>query len=97
MFFGVKDLCVNYGKLEVLKGVSLEVPEGKISVLLGANGSGKSTLFRAVTGLVPPGEWSQLIKAAILVFIIGSTLVAVAWSAYFSYIIRGTVEKTLSR
>lgn len=62
MFFAVKDLCVNYGKLEVLKGVSLSIPESKISVLLGANGSGKSTLFRAVTGIIPPvsGEvWFQ--------------------------------------
>ncbi len=37
-----------------------------------------------LTGLVPPGERAHLIKAAILVFIIGSTLIAVAWSAYFS-------------
>lgn len=50
-----------------------------------------------LTGLVPPGEWSPLIKAAILIFIIGSTLVAVAWSAYFSYIIRGTIEKLMSQ
>ncbi len=50
-----------------------------------------------LTGLVPPGEWSQLIKAAILVFIVGSTLVVVAWSAYFSYIVRGAIEKLISR
>ncbi len=50
-----------------------------------------------LTGLVPPGEWSRLMKAAILVFIVGSTLVVVAWSAYFSYIIRGTVEKLISK
>ncbi len=50
-----------------------------------------------LTGLVPPGEWSRLTKAAILVFIVGSTLIVVAWSAYFSYIIRGTVEKLISK
>ena len=50
-----------------------------------------------LTGLVPTGEWSRLIKAAILVFIVGSTLVAVAWSAYFSYIIRGAIEKAISK
>ena len=50
-----------------------------------------------LTGLVPPGEWSRLIKAAILVFIVVSTLIVVAWSAYFSYIIRGTVEKAISK
>jgi len=53
MFFSVENLCVNYDKLEVLKDLSLEIPEGGISVLLGANGSGKSTLFKAVTGLHP--------------------------------------------
>jgi len=54
MFFAVENLCVNYDKLEVLKDLSLNIPEGRISVLLGANGSGKSTLFKAVTGLLPP-------------------------------------------
>ena len=54
MFFSVKDLCVNYGKLEVLKGVNLDIPEGEISVLLGANGSGKSTLLKTISGLNQP-------------------------------------------
>jgi branched-chain amino acid transport system ATP-binding protein len=51
MFLSIKDLFVNYGKLEVLKGVSMEIEEGKISLLLGANGSGKSTLLKTITGL----------------------------------------------
>ncbi len=54
MFLSVRDLYVNYGKTEVLKGVSLEVEEGKISLLLGANGSGKSTLFKTVSSLKHP-------------------------------------------
>ena len=54
MFFSIKDLFVNYGKLEVLKGVNLDIPEGEISVLLGANGSGKSTLLKTISGLNRP-------------------------------------------
>lgn len=54
MFLSIRDLFVNYGKLEVLTGVSMEIEEGKISVLLGANGSGKSTLLNTIFGLVHP-------------------------------------------
>jgi len=54
MFLSIRDLYVNYGKTEVLKGASLEFEEEKISLLLGANGSGKSTLFKAVSGLKRP-------------------------------------------
>ena len=46
-----------------------------------------------LTGLVPKGEWSELIKAAIIIFIIGSTLFVLAWSAYFTYIIRASLKK----
>ena len=54
MFLSITDLFVNYEKLEVLKGVSMEIEEGKISLLLGANGSGKSTLLKTITGLNRP-------------------------------------------
>lgn len=40
-----------YGSIEVLKGVSLEVPERSIVTLLGANGAGKTTTVRTITGL----------------------------------------------
>lgn len=51
----VENLLVSYGGIEALKGISLEVPDGKIVTLIGANGAGKSTLLRSVMGLVKPG------------------------------------------
>ncbi len=47
------DLCVSYGGIRALSGVSFEVPKGAIVSLLGANGAGKSTTVRAVSGIVP--------------------------------------------
>ncbi len=38
--------------------------------------------------LVPDGEWASLIKAGIMIFIIGCTLLIIAWSAYFTYVVR---------
>ena len=54
MFVSLKELFVNYGKLEVLKGVSMEIERSRISLLLGANGSGKSTLLKTISGLNRP-------------------------------------------
>ena len=44
----IKDLHVSYGGIQALRGVSLNVPDGKIVTLIGANGAGKSTLMRRV-------------------------------------------------
>jgi len=54
----VNDLVVSYGGIEALKGISLEVPDGKIVTLIGANGAGKSTLLRSIIGLVKPDKGS---------------------------------------
>jgi len=45
-----------YGKSHILHGVSLHVPEGKVTALLGRNGAGKTTTLRSVMGLTPPRE-----------------------------------------
>ncbi|MDA8409065.1 MAG: ABC transporter ATP-binding protein [Treponema sp.] len=47
----VKNLKVNYGRIEAIKDVSFEVPDGKIVTLIGANGAGKTTTLRALSGL----------------------------------------------
>ncbi len=49
----VKNLRVHYGKIEVLKGVSLDVRAGEIVTVIGGNGAGKTSLLRAVSGLAP--------------------------------------------
>ena len=52
----IKDLKVNYGGIEAVKGISFDVPEGKIVTLIGANGAGKSSTLRTIAGLVKPAE-----------------------------------------
>ncbi|HPL54253.1 MAG TPA: ABC transporter ATP-binding protein [Bacillota bacterium] len=52
----IDNLVVAYGGIEALKGISLEVEEGKIVTLIGANGAGKSTTLRSVMGLVKPKQ-----------------------------------------
>ena len=47
----VRDVVVNYGRIEALHGVSLLVREGELVTLLGANGAGKTTMMRAISGL----------------------------------------------
>ena len=54
VILSVKDLQVNYGGIEAVKGISFDVPEGNIVTLIGANGAGKSTTLKAIAGLVKP-------------------------------------------
>jgi iron(III) transport system ATP-binding protein len=50
----IADIALRYGDNEILKGVSVAVPPGKVVALLGPSGSGKTTLLRAVAGLERP-------------------------------------------
>lgn len=50
----VEHLSVNYGHIEALKNVSVEVVKGQICSIIGANGAGKSTLLKTISGLVKP-------------------------------------------
>jgi len=50
----VTDLRAAYGKIEALKGISLEVKQGEIVTLIGANGAGKSTTLKTISGQLHP-------------------------------------------
>jgi len=50
----VEGLSVFYGGIHALRGIDIEVPEGKIITLIGANGAGKSTTLNSIIGLVKP-------------------------------------------
>jgi branched-chain amino acid transport system ATP-binding protein len=50
----IRDLHSFYGDAHILRGVSLDVPPGRVIALLGRNGMGKTTLIRSIMGLAPP-------------------------------------------
>lgn len=50
----VKNLQKNYGKLEILKGIDLEIHKGEVVVVIGPSGSGKSTFLRCLNLLEQP-------------------------------------------
>jgi branched-chain amino acid transport system ATP-binding protein len=58
MLLELDDLHVHYGKIEAIRGISVEVDEGEIVTLIGANGAGKSTTLKTISGLrsVSQGE-----------------------------------------
>ena len=50
----IRNLQVNYGPIQAIRGIDLDVEEGKIVALLGANGAGKTTTLRAISGVLKP-------------------------------------------
>ena len=58
----VNDLCVSYGKIAALKGISFDVYPGEIVAILGANGAGKTTTLNALTGVLKAKSGTALFK-----------------------------------
>jgi branched-chain amino acid transport system ATP-binding protein len=52
----ITNLHAGYGKVEVLHGISLEVPKGRVVTLIGSNGAGKTTTMRAICGMIAPTQ-----------------------------------------
>src|SRR6201990_2669486 len=50
----ITNLVAGYGKVQVLHGISIEVPRGQVVTLIGSNGAGKTTTMRAVSGMIRP-------------------------------------------
>ncbi len=60
--FEVRNLHTGYEKLEVVKGVSLEVERGQIVAIIGSNGAGKTTVFKAILGILPAWQGEILFE-----------------------------------
>jgi branched-chain amino acid transport system ATP-binding protein len=52
------DIHAGYGKIEILRGISLKVESGRVVSIIGPNGAGKSTMFKALFGLLRVTEGS---------------------------------------
>ena len=57
----ISNLHAGYGKIEVLHGINLEVPKGRVVTLIGSNGAGKTTTMRAISGMISPSEGSIML------------------------------------
>ncbi len=57
----VENLVVNYGAINAIRGISINVPEKSIITLIGANGAGKTTTLRAISSIVKSADGSKII------------------------------------
>jgi branched-chain amino acid transport system ATP-binding protein len=58
----IKDAHVYIGSFHILQGISLVVPKGEVTLLLGRNGSGKTTTMKSILGLYPPKSGQIIFK-----------------------------------
>ena len=54
MLLEINDLKVSYGKIQAIKGITLNIKAGEIVTLVGANGAGKTTLLKTISGILKP-------------------------------------------
>ena len=73
MLLQVEALRSFYGKSQVLHGVSLDVPAGEITCLLGRNGVGKSTTLKSIAGVLPPSGGSVRFTQRDITHLLGQT------------------------
>lgn len=52
-FIQARDVSVNFGKIQALRGINFDLHQGEITVMMGPNGAGKTTLLRSLVGLLP--------------------------------------------
>lgn len=62
----IENLSVSYGAVQALKDVSLEVPPGHVTAVIGANGAGKSTLMRTLAGLEKPQSGQVIFNGEVI-------------------------------
>ncbi|MCQ2540690.1 MAG: ABC transporter ATP-binding protein [Lachnospiraceae bacterium] len=72
----VKDLKVNYGLIQAIKGISFELNEGEIVALIGANGAGKTTILNTVSGVIPSSAGSIVFEGKDITKISGHKIVS---------------------
>ncbi|MDP3271631.1 ATP-binding cassette domain-containing protein, partial [Limnobacter sp.] len=63
----LKNISAGYGRTEVLHGISLNVPKGKLVALIGSNGAGKTTTMRVASGMLAPLSGEVLLDSKSLV------------------------------
>ncbi len=72
----VKDLIVNYGVIQALKGISFEVNEGEVIALIGANGAGKTTTLQTISGMLTPTSGKVLLEGTDITKVPGHKIVS---------------------
>jgi phospholipid/cholesterol/gamma-HCH transport system ATP-binding protein len=83
MIVRTEDLAKAFGSSQVLKGVTLEIPEKKISAIIGQSGTGKSVLFKTIIGMMKPDRGKVWFRDTELTSLSPGDLIAMR--RYFGY------------